>query len=118
MAGDHGVWLGKSTVAVLLACEAQARGLAMELVEVDPQGTASAWYGPTARHVPEATVREIRELGCGVGLVIVDMPPGENLQALVVVEAADKVLAVTARRGVSSPGLCSSSGSSTRIGWC
>lgn len=87
--------VGKSSTTVLLASEAHARGWPFVLVDLDPQGTSSRWWGPSACHMPRPTVAEIKALDRPGLLVLLDPPPGESPGAGVALEAADKVIAVT-----------------------
>ena len=56
---------GKTTLACSLAVAAVEQGLAVALADVDPQGSALAWYGrrtsllgPDVVHIPAAAVRD------------------------------------------------------------
>jgi cellulose biosynthesis protein BcsQ len=87
---------GKTTTAVCLAQEAQARGRDVIVLDLDPQGTATDWTPQLSKHVPSLTTKEaIIEAADGHDLVILDTPPGAAPQAAAAIEAADVVVAVT-----------------------
>lgn len=87
--------VGKSSMSVLLASEAHARGWPVELVDLDPQRTSADWWGPTAHHMPRPTVEDIAAIGQADSFVLLDLPPGESPGAAVGLQAADRVVAVT-----------------------
>ncbi len=87
---------GKTTTAVCLAQEAAARGIDVLLLDLDPQGTATDWAPDLSKHLAGIrTGAEIRQVGAGHEVCIIDTPPGAAPQAAAAIEAADLVVAVT-----------------------
>jgi chromosome partitioning protein len=77
---------GKSTVAIAIAAECQARGLKVLVVDADPQGTARTWGDvATQNGAPSPTVvgmgpnlhraDQLPALAKGFDLVVIDLPP-------------------------------------------
>jgi chromosome partitioning protein len=78
---------GKSTLAVNLASALGARGLRVALLDLDPQGTASAWAAgadlplevvagaPADPHGRGRWQGRLTELGRGRDVVVIDLPP-------------------------------------------
>ena len=95
--------VGKSTLAVAIAGEYRARGHRVLLIDLDPVGTTrvcgdsaeldaldripTAWLG---KHTP--TADDLRELGRGFDMVVVDTPPGDPTCLDLVIDVADIVL--------------------------
>ncbi len=91
---------GKSTIAVNLACELAAGGVAVALVDADEQGTASYWIGRGQYPVTLKTAavgpnnngwaREIA--GLDADLVVIDAPPQIGDATRAIVDIADVIL--------------------------
>ncbi len=77
--------VGKTTVAVNLACELQAQGPTVAVVDADSQGSAAHWldsgeFAVEVSHLPLERTRSIRHwirqvLASEVDYVVVDCPP-------------------------------------------
>jgi len=91
---------GKTTIAVHLAVAAQQDGVAVALIDTDPQGTASSWIksrtakNPTSASAPPIQVHAILEVArqSGISLVVVDTAPHADVGATRAVEDADIIL--------------------------
>lgn len=94
---------GKSTIAVNVACALAARGHAVVVLDVDPQGTASQWArrgllpvwaeaAPADMHGAARWQSRAVELARNLDLVVLDLPPviGPALAAALMI--ADLVL--------------------------
>lgn len=86
----------KTTTTCLLAMEAVSRGRSVLLLDLDPQGTATAWLPEISQYQPDLTTDGIRALAAGYDLTLIDTPPGADTRAIVAIESADLVIAVTA----------------------
>src|ERR1700761_3742918 len=91
--------VGKSTLAVHLATEAQAQGQRVLLLDLDPQGSAMEWAGRRGDLPPDVSganpasvAKEIeRAREDGYDLVIIDTAPHADHAALQAARAADLV---------------------------
>jgi chromosome partitioning protein len=85
---NHKGGVGKTTTAVSLGVEWRARGLSVLIVDTDPQRHVVTWLGlaaekghslekaPVVRAMPAATLaKQLRKVGEGFDVVIVDTPP-------------------------------------------
>jgi len=111
---------GKSTTAIALATEAHARGLAVLLVDADPQGTTSTWHAvATEAGHPTPTVvamngamlhkpEQLPRMSESYDLVIVDCPPrhGDTMRSALM--AADVALLPCGPSGADAWALTSS----------
>lgn len=85
--------VGKSTTTVFLACAAHVRGIPVRVVDLDRQGTTSAWADAAAGGEPlpftvsTALLDDDPEV-----LTIVDTPPGEAKAIQSAIDAADLVV--------------------------
>ena len=94
---------GKTTLAVHLAVAAQASGRRVLLVDLDPQGSAAAWWRARTAETPEleaATPDRLPALldaarKAGVDLVVVDTRPSVEADAAQVAALSDFVLVPT-----------------------
>jgi chromosome partitioning protein len=91
--------VGKSTLAVHLATEAQAQGQRVLLLDLDPQGSAMEWAGRRGDLPPDVSganpasiAKEIeRAREDGYDLIIIDTAPHADHAALQAARAADLV---------------------------
>jgi chromosome partitioning protein len=91
--------VGKSTLAVHLATEAQAQGQRVLLLDLDPQGSAMEWANRRGEHLPDVSganpasvAKELeRAKADGYGLVVIDTAPHADHAALQAARAADLV---------------------------
>lgn len=93
--------VGKTTTAVYLSAAAQKAGLTVELVDADPQGSATEWAedaraggDPLPFTVRAATTRNLTG-SSSPDLRIIDTPPGTASVITPVIELADLVLIPT-----------------------
>jgi len=94
---------GKSTLAVHLAVIAQAAGLRVVLVDLDPQRSAAGWWDTRQAATPElveSTPGELRAVldaarADGVDLVVVDTRPSAGADAAAAAALSDLVLIPT-----------------------
>lgn len=94
---------GKTTLAVHLAVAAQAGGRRVLLIDLDPQGSAAAWWRARTAETPEmeaATPDKLPGLldaarHAGVDLVVVDTRPSVEADAAQVAALSDFVLIPT-----------------------
>ena len=85
--------VGKSTTTVFLACAAHMRGIPVRVVDLDRQGTTTAWSDAAAggEPLPFSVSTALLEDDPGV-LTIVDTPPGEAKAIQSAIDAADLVV--------------------------
>jgi chromosome partitioning protein len=94
---------GKTTIAVHLAVAAEAAGLTVAVIDLDPQATAASWGdwrggdNPAVVAAPYTrlanTLEEAR--AAGADLAIIDSPPSADAAAVAAAKAADLVLIPT-----------------------
>jgi len=92
--------VGKSTLTRSLAVAASKAGLAVLVLDMDPQQSVEQWFrrraeaDPPVRFVTELdlepTLERVRAAGCD--LVLIDTPPARSSEAPAAVEASDLVL--------------------------
>lgn len=95
--------VGKTTLALHLSVLAQAGGLRVLVVDLDPQGSAAAWWRARDGDTPELEAAEPGQLAglldtarkAGVGLVIIDTRPSVEADAVQVAALSDYVLIPT-----------------------
>jgi len=91
---------GKTSLSLALAVEADARGLATAVLDLDPQATAAAWGDqrggehPAVAAVPAARLEATLKAAAdnGAALAIIDTPPQVEGPALAAARAAEFVL--------------------------
>jgi chromosome partitioning protein len=91
---------GKTTLALHLACAAQAGGLASAIIDLDPQASAAAWHDSRAQEEPVVVPLPYTRLAhgleiareSGADLVLIDTAPHSETAALAAARAADLVL--------------------------
>lgn len=89
---------GKSTLARELAVAATLAGSRAALVDLDPQGTTTGWYGRRAAEEPLLLAAEPGEpnlaaaRAAGIEILVIDTPPGTPLFMPALFAAADVVL--------------------------
>lgn len=86
--------VGKSTTTIFLACAAHERGIPVRVVDLDRQGTTTAWAESAASSdspLPFSVSTSLRADDPGV-LTIVDTPPGEAKAIQSAIDAADLVV--------------------------
>jgi chromosome partitioning protein len=92
--------VGKSTIAVHLAAEAQAQGQRVLLLDLDPQGSAMEWANRRGDQPPDVSGANPASVGKeierakddGYDLVMIDTAPHADHAALQAARAADLVL--------------------------
>src|SRR6201995_887556 len=92
--------VGKSTIAVHLAAEAQAQGQRVLLLDLDPQGSAMEWANRRGDRPPDVSGANPASVGKeinrarddGYDLVLIDTAPHADHAALQSARAADLVL--------------------------
>jgi chromosome partitioning protein len=99
--------VGKSTIALHLAVEAERQGHTAVVIDLDPQSSAGGWgdsreaSGPTvaSAHAPrlQAVIEKAEEEGAT--LVIIDTAPHAQSDALAAAKAADAIL-IPCRLGI------------------
>lgn len=93
---------GKSTVATALAGAFAAGGVPVALIDLDPQGSASAWGSSRPAELQQVEVikgrpstlsEDLRRLaGRGVPMAILDTPPHNDAAVAGAISAADAIL--------------------------
>ena len=95
--------VGKTTLALHLAVMAQASGLRVLLVDLDPQGSTAAWWQAREAETPQMDVAEPGRLegllkqarDAGIDLAIIDTRPSAEADAVQVAALSDYVLVPT-----------------------
>lgn len=95
--------VGKTTLALHLAVLAQQAGRRVLLVDLDPQGSAAAWWQAREADTPQLEVTEPGKLEAllatarvaGVDLVVVDTRPSVEADAVQVATLSDYLLVPT-----------------------
>ncbi len=91
---------GKTTITVHLAVAAQAAGLSVAIVDMDPQASAARWADDRAADAPEVVSIQPARLtktldgarAAGADLVVIDTAPNADGAGLAAIRAADLVL--------------------------
>jgi chromosome partitioning protein len=103
--------VGKTTTAIELACAAHLAGLAVGVIDLDPQGTAAKWGDRREKHEdgdsPSVIGGQASRLsvlldaarGNGTDLIILDTPPHAEAVALQAAKASDLILTPTRAGG-------------------
>jgi chromosome partitioning protein len=94
---------GKTTLALHLSVMAQDAGLRVLLIDLDPQGSAAAWWQAREADTPQLDVAQPGQLEglldkartAGVDLVIIDTRPSVEADAVQVASLSDYVLVPT-----------------------
>jgi chromosome partitioning protein len=93
--------IGKTTLALSLAVQAERAGLPTVLLDLDPQGSAASWADARGAdtppdvvpaHAPRLSGLLAAAARQGAKLAIVDTPPNADSAALAAAKAADLVL--------------------------
>jgi chromosome partitioning protein len=95
--------VGKTTLALHLAVTAQASGQRVLLVDLDPQGSASAWWKARDVATPELETTQPAQLGvlldtaraAGITLAVIDTRPSAEADAVQVAALSDYLLVPT-----------------------
>jgi chromosome partitioning protein len=95
--------VGKTTLALHLAVTAQAAGQRVLLVDLDPQGSASAWWKAREADTPALEATQPALLGAlldtarsaGITLAVIDTRPSAEADAVQVAALADYLLVPT-----------------------
>jgi len=95
--------VGKTTLALHLAVLAQAGGASVLLVDLDPQGSAAAWWQAREEDTPQLEATEPGKLEAllktaskaGIDLAIIDTRPSVEADAVQVAALADYLLVPT-----------------------
>ncbi len=95
--------VGKTTLALHLAVLAQAGGARVLLVDLDPQGSAAAWWQAREGDTPQLEATEPGKLEgllktaskAGIDLAIIDTRPSVEADAVQVAALADYLLVPT-----------------------
>jgi chromosome partitioning protein len=95
--------VGKTTLALHLSVMAQDAGLRVLLIDLDPQGSAAAWWQAREADTPQLDVAQPGQLEglldkartAGVDLVIIDTRPSVEADAVQVASLSDYVLVPT-----------------------
>ncbi|BDB44361.1 ParA family protein [Mycobacterium sp. 20KCMC460] len=98
--------VGKTTTAMFLAAAAERRGIAVRVVDADPQGSASSWADRAAHRgtplpfdVVPGTAAAVRALASEPGeLILVDSPPAVAAAIDAAIDVADLVIIPTGPR--------------------
>jgi len=91
---------GKSTLALHVACEAQAHGTRSLLIDLDPQGNVIQWANRRGDRPPDVSAEHPANLERalslarqeGYGLTVLDTAPHADRTALQAARAADLIL--------------------------
>lgn len=93
---------GKSTIATAVAAHLAAGGVPVGIIDLDPQGSASAWIAargadrPAITHVrskPAGLRDDHRQMmASGAAVVVIDTPPHSDAAMAGAIEAADMVV--------------------------
>lgn len=94
---------GKTTLAIHLAVQAQNGALRVLLVDLDPQGSTSAWWQARSADTPQMDATTPAKLPAlldaarkgGIDLVIIDTRPSVEADAIQVAALSDFVLVPT-----------------------
>ena len=87
---------GKTTTAVALTIALdQATVGPVNLIDTDPQATASAWLPWRSKSLRPTTAAEVRAAAAGEGVTIIDTQPAATPSCVAVIEAADLLVAPT-----------------------
>lgn len=94
--------VGKTTSSVLLATAAVRRGLDVELLDADPQSSASRWAEVASRRgdalefpVVGVSAQQLRNYSSSSGWQIIDTPPGNAVEIQAAIDTADLVIVPT-----------------------
>jgi len=95
--------VGKTTLALHLAVIAQESGLRVLLIDLDPQGSAAAWWQAREADTPQLDVAQPGQLesllakarSAGIDLVVIDTRPSVEADAIQVASLSDYVLVPT-----------------------
>jgi chromosome partitioning protein len=90
--------VGKTTLALHLSVMAQDAGLRVLLIDLDPQGSAAAWWQAREANTPQLDVAQPGQLEArtaGVDLVIIDTRRSVEADAVQVASLSDYVLVPT-----------------------
>jgi chromosome partitioning protein len=95
--------VGKTTLALHMAVLAQAGGARVLLVDLDPQGSAAAWWQAREGDTPQLEATDPSKLDAllgtartaGVDLVIIDTRPSVEADAVQVASLSDYLLVPT-----------------------
>jgi chromosome partitioning protein len=103
----HKGGVGKTTTAVALGVEWRSRGLSVLIIDTDPQRHVVTWLGvaserghletaPVVRAMPAASLaKQLRKVGEGFDVVLIDTPPREADVQAAAVAMADLILIPT-----------------------
>lgn len=89
---------GKTTLAAQLAVAFRGSGLRVAAVDIDPQGSLSAWHGLRPTEAPAITLSQVAgwrlgndldRLRADHDLIIVDSPPHAETEAKTAIRSAD-----------------------------
>ena len=98
---------GKTTLALHLAVAAEKRGVAVAVLDLDPQASAAGWKdsrkddAPSVTSIPPARLEKalaVAKAG-GAGLVVIDSAPHSADAAVAAAEVADLIL-IPCRAGI------------------
>jgi len=95
---------GKTTLTAHLAVALAGRGMAIAIMDIDPQQSLSAWHGARVQTLGNdggiclrqvsgwRSGAEVQRLGRDFDIVLIDSPPHGETDSRVAMRAADKVL--------------------------